>query len=56
MYSLINIKDEFLSKKRLSISNDILAVVDSSNNKAIKFFDMSNGKIMNFTVEHTMEI
>jgi intraflagellar transport protein 80 len=57
MYSnSYNLLDEFLSKKRLSISNDILAVVDSSNNKIIRFFDMSNGKPMNFTVEHTLEV
>ena len=47
---------EYLNKKKLSISNDILAIVDGLNNKIIRFFDMSTGKAMNFTVEHTLEI
>lgn len=49
-------KVEFLNRKKLSISNDILAIVDGVNNKIIRFFDMSNGKPMNFTVEHTLEV
>lgn len=47
---------EFLNRKKLSISNDILAIVDGANNKIIRFYDMSNGKVMNFTVDHTLEI
>ena len=49
-------KFEYLNKKKLSISNDILAIVDGSNSKIIRFYDMTNGKPLNFTVEHTLEI
>jgi intraflagellar transport protein 80 len=45
-----------LSRKRLSISNDILAIVAGTNSKSIRFFDMMNGKPLNFTVEHSLEI
>jgi hypothetical protein len=29
---------EFLNRKRVTMSNDIIAVIDSTNNKLIKFF------------------
>ena len=47
---------EFLNKKKISISNDILAIIDGMNNKIIKFYDMSNGKSLNFNIDHSLEI
>jgi intraflagellar transport protein 80 len=43
VYNLI-ILVEYLSRKKISISNDILAIIDGNNSKLIKFYDMSNGK------------
>ena len=47
---------DFLNKKKVSISHDILSVIDSNNPKAVKFFEVSSGKATNFTLEHTLEI
>lgn len=49
-------KFDFLNKKKLSISNDVLAIIDGANNKLIRFYDMCTGKPMNFTIDHTLEI
>jgi hypothetical protein len=38
------------------MAQDILAVIDSANNKIIKFYDITNGKPLNFTIEHSLEI
>lgn len=47
---------EYLSRKKISISNDVLAIIDGNNSKLIKFFDMSNGKQLNFSIDHSLEI
>lgn len=35
---------EYLSKKRIALSQDVLAIVDGTNSKKILFFDVNNGK------------
>ena len=47
---------EFMSKKKIALSPDILAVIEGTNNKLIKFFEISSGKPINFTLEHTINI
>ncbi len=38
------IKFEFINLQRISISQDILAIIDGANPKVIKFFDIVSGK------------
>ena len=45
-----------MSKKKIALSPDILAVIEGTNNKLIKFFEISSGKPINFTLEHTINI
>lgn len=33
-----------------------MALVDGANSKIVRFYEMSSGKPLNFTVEHTLEI
>lgn len=35
---------EYLSNKKIALSQDVLAIVDSTNPKKIIFFDTNNGK------------
>jgi len=39
-----------MSKKKIALSSDILAVIESSNPKMIKFYEIATGKPLNFTV------
>jgi len=39
-----------MSKKKIALSPDILAVVEATNNKLVKFFEISTGKPINFTL------
>ena len=41
---------EFMNKKRISISPDIIAVIETTNNKMIKFYEIATGKPLNFTL------
>jgi len=47
---------EFLNQRHLSLSSDVLAVIDPSNPKSIKVFDIQSGKATNAPIEHTTEI
>ena len=47
---------EFMSRKKIAISSDILAVTESTNPKMVKFYEIATGKPMNFTVEHSLPI
>jgi intraflagellar transport protein 80 len=47
---------EFLNRKRVTMSNDIIAVIDSTNSKLIKFFEIANGKPLNFSIDHSLDI
>jgi hypothetical protein len=33
-----------------------MAVIDSSNSKLIKFYDLTTGKPLNFSIDHGLEI
>lgn len=39
-----------MSKKRIALSPDILAVIETTNNKLVKFFEIATGKPINFTL------
>ena len=39
---------EYLSNKKIALSQDILAIVDGSNSKKVLFFDVTNGKQMTY--------
>lgn len=45
-----------MSRKRLSISSDIIAVIESTNVKMIRLYEIATGKPLNFTVEHTLPV
>jgi intraflagellar transport protein 80 len=47
---------EFITKRHISISADVLAVIDPSNPKIVKIFDIMSGRPLNTNVEHTTEI
>ena len=48
--------DDQLNRKKISISPDVIAVIDSTNNKVLKMFDVLTGKPMGTTIEHGNEI
>jgi len=50
------VKYDQLNKRRISVSQDILAVLDSSNPKVLKLYDIMNGKPTGNQIEHTNEI
>jgi intraflagellar transport protein 80 len=47
---------EFLNSGFLSLSTDIVAVVDTSNTKLVKLFDLMSGKPLSQNFEHNLEI
>jgi hypothetical protein len=47
---------EFMSRKKIAISSDIIAVIESTNSKIIRFYEIATGKALNFTVEHTLAV
>ena len=47
---------EFLNQRHISLSNDVLAVVDPSNPKQVKVFDITSGRLMGSAIEHSTEI
>jgi len=47
---------EFLNQRHISLSSDVLAVIDPSNPKLVKIFDIQSGKATNTQIEHTTEI
>lgn len=51
-----NVKYDFLNRKKLSISQDILAIIDTNNSKFVKFFEVQTGKPTNFVLEHNLDI
>lgn len=55
MYDISNIV-EFMNKKRIALSPDILGVIEATNNKLIRFFEIATGKPINFTLEHSLNI
>jgi len=49
MYFLLDLV-EFMSKKKIAIASDILAVIEATNNKVVRFYEIATGKLLNFTV------
>ena len=47
---------EFLNSRHLSLSSDVLAMVDPTNPKIVRVFDIISGKPSNVTIEHSTEI
>ena len=47
---------EFLNKRHLSLSSDVLALIDPSNPKIVRIFDIISGKASNVSIEHSTEI
>lgn len=47
---------EFLSCKSISLSTDIVAVVDTANSKMLRLFDLISGKPLAQNMEHNLEI
>jgi intraflagellar transport protein 80 len=47
---------QFLNKRHISLSSDVLAIIDPSNPKIVKVFDIISGKPTNTTIEHSTEI
>lgn len=45
-----------MSRKKIALSSDIIAVIETTNNKMVKFYQISTGKTLNFTVQHTLPI
>ena len=43
-----------MSKKRVALSPDVLAVVESTNPKMVRFYETATGKALNYTIEHTL--
>lgn len=47
---------EFLNQRHISLSSDVLAVIDPSNPKIVKVFDIVSGSFTNTQIEHSCEI
>ena len=47
---------EFLNARHLSISSDILAIIDPTNSKIVRIFDIISGKPSTVNIEHSTEI
>ena len=54
--SLAGLRVEFLNKRHLSISGDVLALIDPMKPKIIRVFDIMTGKPAATQVEHSTEI
>lgn len=51
---LQGIRVSSLTKKSICISNDILAILPPYSPKSIKLFDLSSGKPLNLSIEHSL--
>ena len=45
-----------MSKKRVALSPDVLAVIESTNPKIVRFYETATGKPLNYTIEHNLPI
>lgn len=48
--------DDQLNKNKISVSPDVIAVIDSTNNKVLKMYDVMSGKPLGNQIEHKNEI
>lgn len=47
---------EFLNHRHISVSTDVLAIIDPSNPKIVKLFDVMSGKPTGVQIEHSSDI
>lgn len=47
---------EFLNKNSISVSSDVIGLIDTSNTKIIRIFEVSNGSPTNINIENSNEI
>ena len=47
---------EFLNQRHISLSADVLAVIDPTNPKMVRVFDIISGKSTSTQIEHSTEI
>jgi intraflagellar transport protein 80 len=47
---------EFLNKRHISISSDVLAIIDPINSKIVRIFDVMSGKPAAQIIEHSTEV
>lgn len=47
---------EFINARHLSVSSDVLGLVDPTNPKMVRIFDIISGKPSSVTIEHSTEI
>lgn len=47
---------EFLNKRHISISSDVLAIIDPINSKIVRIFDVMSGKPATQIIEHSTEV
>ncbi len=47
---------EFLSSRCVSLSRDVIALLDTSNRKHVRLFDVFSGKALSLNIEYTVEI
>jgi intraflagellar transport protein 80 len=47
---------EFLNKRHISLSSDVLALIDPMSPKIIRIFDIMSGKMAAENIEHSTEI
>ena len=45
-----------MNQRHISLSSDVLAVIDPSNPKFVRVFDIQSGKDTNTPIEHSTEI
>ncbi|EGR33781.1 intraflagellar transport protein, putative [Ichthyophthirius multifiliis] len=50
------IKFELLNSSKISLSQDVFAIVDGANPKIIRFYDILSGNQMNFMLDHSLEV
>ena len=47
---------EFLNKRHISLSSDVLALIDPMSPKIVRIFDIMSGKMAVENIEHSTEI
>lgn len=47
---------EFLNKRHISLSSDVLALIDPMSPKVVRIFDIMSGKMAAENIEHKTEI
>jgi len=47
---------EFLNARHISVSSDVLAILDTTNPKIIRIFDIVSGRPSTVQIEHSTEV